>query len=158
MKLALALTLMFWLGVLLLILGGCDEIKEIPKELDPIDNSQTPDPTPTIDFRTNPVCKEVESFKDGGGGNVWKPESDHGGILVVLLRDEFVKQFSSCEVTRKGGKVESLRFTGFSNGNRQTWRGSLSGGRYEDNGRVVCKEFKQTCTFGFKGAARNRHD
>lgn len=157
MRLAMLITILFWGGIGLLMLQGCDEIKEIPKELDPIDNSGTPTPTPE-DVKTNPVCDRIENFRDGGGNNLWKPSGDHSNSLVVLFNPKFHVAFDSCKVTRKNGDTEDLRFTGFSNGDRQTWRGKAPGARYVDNGRVTCAEFKQICTFQFQGDSGRRHD
>lgn len=157
MRIALYITVLFWVTLISFYLTGCDEIREIPKELDPIDNSQTPTPTPT-EVKTNPVCNRIENFRDGGGNNLWKPSGDHSNALVVLFNSKFHAAFDTCKVTRKSGEVEDLRFTGFSNGDRQTWRGKAPGARYVDNGRVSCFEFKQMCTFQFKGSAGNRHD
>jgi len=91
----------------------------------------TPEPTvaPTPAPKSNPLCTKVMGI-DGPGNFLWKPEGDHTSALVVLLPVRFEVPFSALTVKRKSGDSEKLRFTGFSNGDRQTWRGELKGGRY----------------------------
>lgn len=66
-----------------------------------------------------------------GNGNLWKPISDHGK-LVVLLREDW----SPTEVwaVKSDGSWENLNGTGRANGNRTHWRGTEPGGRGYANG------------------------
>ena len=97
--------------------------------------SPTPEPTiaptpePTEPPVANPMCTDIMGI-DGPGNFLWKPEGDHTNALVVLLPERFESPFASMVVKRKSGESENLRFTGFSNGDRQKWRGQLKGGRY----------------------------
>lgn len=110
--------------------------------------SPTPEPSPEL----NPMCMNPMEFE---GGMLWKPESDSGG-LVVLIRDEFVVPFESCYVVTKKGKEEQLRFTGFANGDRQHWRGQRKGGRYM--GAVTCVDSDQLCIWQFDGDSSKRQE
>lgn len=112
--------------------------------------SPTPIPSPTPEgplLVRNPVCQNPMGT-DGGGGFLWKPKSESGGTLVVLLPGKFQSQFDSVKVFRRN-KSEDLRFTGFSNydadGLRQTWRATREGGEY--TGRVEAQGGNpvQTC-------------
>lgn len=99
---------------------------------------------------------ECESPLAFTGGTLWKPESDSTGRLVVLLAPQH--DYSKCSVVRKDGAFEPLRFTGRSNGDRQTWRADKPGKSYAGkakNGGVVCDE---TCFFPIPGPPGKRHD
>ena len=133
--------------------------KEYPKEIDPIDISDTSETIPETDPEpTNPVCTQIMSSNDGANGFLWKPESDSGNALVILLPSKFVSEFESVEVIRANGEREQLRFTGFSNGDRQTWRGQLAGKKYQDRGLITASEFKQICTWKLAGKGGSRND
>jgi len=96
----------------------------------------------------NPKCHKRINRPDGPGGFLWKPVSDSGS-LVVLFPREYSVPFKFVRVYRTGKKkpkrrVETLRFTGFHNDDRQHWRGVLQGGDYTGrirvkNGRKVCR-------------------
>lgn len=149
----------------LILLCGCNELDEFIEDVLHDDNTvmvATPEPTavPTpieVDVvpAKNPGCVGVQPFK---GGTLWKPKSDSTGNLAVLLASKFVEPFSCSVVVKKNGKIESLDFQGFSNGERQTFRGSKPGGKYEDDGEVTCVDSGQTCVFKFSGKSSERHE
>jgi len=67
-------------------------------------------------------------------GFLWKPESDSGG-LVILLPSKY--RSSSVKLIGPDGKViEQGRSSGYANGNREHFRFSQGGGAYP-NGTVV---------------------
>lgn len=94
------------------------------------------------------------------GGNLWKPQGESDGRLVVLLRTNY-PVFESCEVRRKDGGYEELVYTGLSNGDRQTYRGAFSGGSGEyagkkKDGGVRCWIEEFVCTFPIPGPPKQR--
>lgn len=144
---------------LVVLLTGCGDvpIKELPEEIQEGSNSSgqpTPFSTPLEIAIDNPDCTQIMGT-DGPGGFLWKPRGDHSNALVILLRDAYRQEFEDCVVRRSDGTVESMQFTGFSNGNRQTWRGSRPGGAYD--GWLRCYEKRQTCTWRVRNPA-NRQD
>jgi hypothetical protein len=60
-------------------------------------------------------------------GNLWKPQGDHTGKLVVLLRADW-PQPAYVDVRARDGAWERMMFTGRSNGDRHTYRGNFPGG------------------------------
>lgn len=165
------------------LLAGCDDAKlstaidtivralptptETPEIVPTARPSQTPSPTPSAPIPTQtttpiqpqpqPDCAQEMRASDGADGFLWKPKSDHGGRLVVLFPSRFTTRFNSVEVQRKSEDFESLVFAGFSNGDRQTWRGSASGGKYKDNSIVVGKYDEEICVWRIK-KANQRND
>ncbi len=137
---------------LALSLLACGEIKELDikeieiEELDPLHEEVVYEPQ-------NPRCGDIMKFRDG---TLWKPKGDHSGALVVLIRDLFVKPFDSCYVVDINGVEEQMVFTGFSNGDRQTWRAMRPGGRYMNT--FTCVQEDQTCIWQFKGDSGERHE
>lgn len=89
---------------------------------------------------------------DGPGGFLWK-ESDHGG-LVVLFPKKFKRAFKRVRV----GK-DSLRYSGFANGDRQHWRHSKSSREFADGSLVKAiankKHGKKHCWNIGKAGERN---
>ena len=136
------------IGLALIAFIGCGDNDLPPTPL------PTPAPLPTQSFK-NPDCMGEMPFKHG---MLWKPCSESQCKLVVLIDESFVNEFLSCRVTLKNGEDEFLHFTGFSNGNRQTWRGAQNGDKYKDNGAVVCTEMSQACVWRFTGDSGERHE
>lgn len=156
--------LSIWTCVLVLLAGfilgiqGCsDDLEDlIPCELDAECEPNDPDPvvpSPTPE-PTNPSCPEVTKF--GGDGSVWKPKSESTGRLVVILPSRYPVPFV-CSAKLKTGGEEVLSYSGLANGGRQHHRGSLAGGKYENDGTVTCMDSGQRCLFRFQGKARDRH-
>lgn len=82
---------------------------------------------------------------DGPGGFLWKPFSDVGGGLVVLMPAKFApEKFKRCRVFQvlEDGKFrrERLQYTGRSNPDRPTYRATYSGDAYD--GRIICQRKK----------------
>ena len=134
----------------------CDE--PLPPEPSPTATS-TPIPEPTSEpISSNPTCSDVMGT-DGPGGFLWKPKSESGGTLVVLLPGKFQSTFESVQVHRRN-RVEELRFTGYSNfdqdGERQTWRASRPGEAY--TGRVEARGGNplQTCVWVVDNPSRRQ--
>lgn len=98
------------------------------------------------------ACESPLSFS---GGTLWKPQGDHSGKLVILLAEQH--DYSECKVKKRNGGWEDLEFTGRSNGNRQTWRGSQPGGPYYagklKDGGVLCDD---GCFFPIPGSPKRR--
>ncbi len=119
----------------------CDEIDPTPTPApDPIVTpTATPAPTATPEL-INPVCNGIQKSYDGPGGFLWKPVSESDGNLAVHFPGKFQKPFDSVKVTRKGGKIENLRYVGKgnpdSNGDRLLYRGSAPGQQYKALGLV----------------------
>jgi hypothetical protein len=89
--------------------------------------------------------------RDGLGGFLWKPCSDHGCSLVVLFATRHQpERFRFCRVFEplEDGNFarETLRYTGRANQDRPHYRASKNGADYD--GRIVCRR-KQ----GAKGRA-----
>lgn len=131
--------------LLILILPNCDHIEELPGPCPEEVCSDgapepSPSPLPTPVPPTNPTVVGIQKFENG---TLWKPCSDHGCTLVVLLNNSFVAPFDECLVERRNGQMEELRFTGFSNPDRMTLRGTSHGRDYMPNGKLICREFKQ---------------
>lgn len=134
------------------LLSGCD-IKEIPGEIPGNDPKPPATPTPKPG---NPICVGIQEF---GNGNLYKPYGDHSNTPVFLIKAAFVEPFISCEILLKGSQTAALRYTGMSNGDRQTWR--LDGIPCEEvqgNGFIRCEEFKQTCRWDLPGRPCRRYD
>ena len=75
------------------------------------------------------TCKEL-SLSDGPEGFTYEPESGRDGLPVVLFPVQFSQEFTAVEFTLVAGGFEQAVLSGFSNGNRQTWRLSLSASNY----------------------------
>jgi hypothetical protein len=111
----------------------------------------------------NPVCTTEMPFKNG---MLWKPKSDPSSWvpekLVVLIDPSFEKQFDICEAELKKSRVLSniveLKFFGFSNGDRQTWRAFHEGSKFIDDGYIRCIGEGQICTWRFQGSSAERHE
>lgn len=139
--------------VILLGLVGCGDSPVPPEAPTPIPTLvATATPAPQ-----NPVCNEELSAHDGPGGFLWKPRSDHRGTLVVLLPSRFVQPFDRVTVQRRSGNYERLTFTGFANGNRQHWRGSLPGGKYLPGSLLVAENGANVCAWRL-GRTGRRND
>lgn len=99
-----------------------------------------------------------ESFTDG---NVWKPEADHTGNLVVILRGSY-PVFKSCEVKKKKNRgYDSLTYSGLANGDRHHWRADKPGRVYagkKQRGGVYCYHRSKAYFFPLRGAAKKRYD
>lgn len=136
------------------VFTGCDFNHQPPEgEPEPGEPDPIVEPTATPIPPMNPICSGVMG-EDGPGNFLWKPKGDHSGTLVVLFPASFVVPFSSVTVARKTGTTEQLSFTGFSNGDRQTWRGSQPGGKYKNNGVINA----DNCIWQFSGKASQRQD
>lgn len=147
----------------------CRRLDDGSYECGPVEPTPSPTPSPTLPPTpvpepedpipvTNPACSGTMGT-DGAGGFLWKPRSESGGTLVVLLPGKFQSEFSSVKVFRRGSS-EALRFTGFSNydpdGLRQTWRASREGGAY--TGRVEARggNPSQTCVWMVDNPSRRQ--
>ena len=91
----------------------------------------------------NPNCSGINGI-DGSGGFLWKPEGENTGNLVVLFPSEFTDRFLSVVATI-AGDFEEGTFTGFSNGDRQTWRFSKPGSAYD--GKLIVDANNQECVW-----------
>ena len=139
--------------VLISLCTACGEdIPVWPPEPTPTPIMPTASPTETPEPISNPPCEWVMDFRDG---MLWKPVSDKG-TLVVLIREEFEVPFEGCYVVTKEGVEEQMFFTGFSNGNRQTWRAKRKGGRYMNT--FTCSLGIDMCLWEFRGKSSNRHE
>lgn len=142
------------LAFLGLVLTACDSDWHVPSPPGP---SPTPISTPPSTIppsRENPTCHQ-EMGKDGPGGFLWKPKGDHSQKLVILFPAKFVVKFESVRVVTKSNAIEGLNFTGFSNGDRQTWRGSLPGNKYKNYSLVKAFDKDQICKWRIgKGGER----
>lgn len=85
------------------------------------DIPEIPEATPTVAPSATPVraqCTGIQAIDDGF---LWKPKSDPDGAtpnkLVILFPSHLSSKFSSVHVA-----MDSGRYTGKSNGDRQTWR------------------------------------
>lgn len=142
--------------ILCCILTGCGDSDS---DYDPYNNF--PELAPTIEVvdtapPSNPICNKELSAFDGPGGFVWKPESDSGGTLVVILPERFVVAFEQVTVQRRDGRVERLRYAGFANGDRQHWRGVSAGREYLSESLVVAEERGNACAWRIgRAGARN---
>lgn len=102
----------------------------------------------------NPKCrKRAMSASDGPLGFLWK-NGDHDGNAVVLLPKKFTRKFRSVSANRKNGKRERAFFTGYSNGNRQTWRWKRPIDQFKDNSLVKAVRRKKTCKWRLGDASR----
>jgi hypothetical protein len=73
-----------------------------------------------------------------GGGFLWKPVSDHGSRLVVLLPPQYTGRISVQYVTDANGVLlETGVFSSVGNGSREHFRYSKQGGAYGNNVRAV---------------------
>lgn len=132
---------------------ACGYDDNLPPIQTPIPTTPSPTIAPTPNVR-NPVCSPVERFR---GGTLWKPASDHYPSCVFLIRSEFTAPFK-CTIERRSGKVETLRFTGFSNGDRQTHRCGGRANEYKDNATIKCIDDFQECSFVVPGSIERRHE
>lgn len=101
-------------------------------------------------------CEKVESFKDGGGGMVWKPVADankiKSGAPVFLLRSSEANRVSkeAAILSASGERVATAKLRGVTNGNRPTYDVSAKASdldaaspiviRYTRDNAVVCRE------------------
>jgi hypothetical protein len=75
------------------------------------------DPTPP----PGPTCDIGDTFRDGRGGDLWKPESDNTGKVVVLTKDGPSSR-ATCEVFGPDGVlVDRCSFRTIANGGREHW-------------------------------------
>lgn len=142
---------MIRLLIAILLLSAC---KEYPEELSPVpDNTEvvvvTPEPTPEPE---NPICT-------GQTGFVYKPISDPNSrkpnVAVVLLPYGFPVKFDSvCIVGSENDQCAES--SGFSNGDRQTWRFDLPGCDFGKNFEVHATEAKQVCTWKIPRGCRRK--
>lgn len=123
-----------------------NEAMEILEEaLEKLEDSPPPDGEIVID--------------EWSGGNLWKPKSDSDGNLVVLLKSSYANQ--RAEVKRKDGTWEPMRYTGRSNGDRPTFRGTMSGRNYAGlagSGGVRFTDRGEAFFIPIPGPGRKRYD
>ncbi len=76
---------------------------------------------------------------DGGGGFVWKPNSDTQFYAACVLPAEFTGQTSELKIYSGAGVyIKSLNFKGVGNGNRTAWQDtSMTGANYRDQYRSI---------------------
>ena len=76
-----------------------------------------------------------------GGGFLWKPVSDKNGDLVVLLPKNMTSKVQEVRVLSADGKttLETGRYSGIGNGNREHFRFSQPGSSYPDGSIVLIK-------------------
>jgi hypothetical protein len=74
-----------------------------------------------------------------GGGFLWKPVSDKNGDLVVLLPKKLTGKIDEVRVLSADGKrtLETGRYSGVGNGNREHFRFSQPGTSYPDGSIVL---------------------
>lgn len=154
--------------ILILTLGACNTVKKaVPGEVvdflgieekrkyqEPV---VTPEATPAPTLVKNPGCAGNTNFRDGNEGNLWKPKSDHHPECVMLVHRKFIKEFE-CKAELSNGQKDKLRFSGFSNGMRQTFRCNKTANQYKWNAKIDCSDGEQTCTFQIPGSPKDRHD
>lgn len=75
---------------------------------------------------------------------LWKPISESDGKLVILFDEAFDEEFEAVTVTDLEGTEEQGVFSGFTNGNRQTWRFPKEGAQY--TGVVEIQTEGESCT------------
>jgi len=149
------------LALIAIFLAGCGDFPNKNNPWPPVTPEPTleatPEPTPS-----NPPCIEVMG-KDGNrppqGGFLLK-NSDHDGTAVALLPSEYVEPFSLVQIRMPGG-WETMRFTGFSNETRQTWRATGKVRRYiQENGNIRIEAFlgEESCVWRIEDADRRRND
>lgn len=156
---------------ILLVLIGCGEIEEYPKEIDPIGSKdEEPTFTPVPEFpRMNPICDGVQRFS---GGNVWKPAGDETRSPVMIIKQDFYLPFQ-CRVLLEDGTFREMRYTGFANGDRQHHRVDdarnpiRDGKGFKDcediagralGGVVECRDENQICTWAMHRDPCRRKD
>lgn len=140
----------------LYFLTGCGDSSHFKEPVEPpVEETPIALPSPTP-IPSNPLCHGLMTFNDGPEGMLWKPESDNGGVLAVLIHKAFRRPFENCFVVRKDGSQEGMEFRGFSNGDRQTWKARLPGKNYMKT--FTCEEYIQTCVWAFDGKPGERQD
>ncbi len=103
-------------------------------------------PTRSLDAPSTKT-KEVSSSSgvsssavpSGGGSQefLWKPRSDHGNKLVIILPNRFKGMVSSVSVLGPNGReIEEGKSSGYANGNREHFRFNKDGGSYPNNAIV----------------------
>lgn len=110
-----------------------------------------------LDEKEFPIAADELVFKDG---NLWKPNSDSDGNLVVLLRSDWPKPDRVRAVRKHSNEEEPLVYTGLSNGDRHTYRGSLPGGQYmgaRGGGGVFVYYGEQRRLIPIPGKPKERH-
>lgn len=93
-----------------------------------------------------------ENALDGNGGFLWKPLSDHGRSLVVLLASSYNNRATSVEVhgatpPTETSLLETGTFAGIGNGNRSHYRFSRQGGSYGPNLSLVVRTVEGQITY-----------
>lgn len=94
-------------------------------------------------------------------GNLWKPESESDGKLVVLLRADWPLP-TKVLAKRKDGSYEELRYEGSDhNGNRHHYRGDLPGSGYagkKKDGEVRILYGSMYDSIKIPGPPKNRYE
>lgn len=91
--------------------------------------------------------------------NLWKPESDNTGNLVVLLNGAWPEP-DYVEVKKEDGTWERMQYTGRSNPDRHTYRASMPGERYAGrraDGGIILTYGATRLKINIPGRPRNRH-
>ena len=143
---------------------------DTPTQVATITQTTTPVPTATaIPILENPIVLAAENFKDGGGGNLWKPVSDTTGNLVVVFSSKFKKKFKECFIVKNDNKKEFLFcndiYKCFGNpdkgGERLHMRSSIKCNQAKEV-KVTCYDDNQEVTFtvadNLKSKVCTRHD
>jgi hypothetical protein len=78
-------------GDTLITPGSSSEVTQTP-------SAPVPAPTPT-----NPGCNIVGDFVDGGGGKLWKPESDNTHNPVILMPRSYWTRVTGIDVLNRDG-------------------------------------------------------
>ncbi len=135
----------------------------------------TPTPRPTVpggvggipdDGVDQDFTSRTLNFIDGADGNLWKPESEGNGNIVVLFNSSFRRTFSGgCSIQKRDGSFSQLYcggvFSCFTNPNRLTMRSNVP---CEDakEVKVTCNDASQVVVFTVPAAQRgqvcDRHD
>lgn len=130
-----------------------------------IDNKGAP-PQPIPTPPDAPIMTIFESFRDGGGKNLWKPRAESENTVAILTDTKHPEM--ECRVQKNNGEWETLNckkgaWNNFDcctndNGNRCTYRTSKSCENYKEP-KVVCKGSSYNLEISSTGGgACQRHD
>ena len=141
-----------------LLVSGCEEvhINMPPVEPEPtatatVEPTLPPDP---IEPETNPPCAGRTGFSNG---TLWKPVAENNSNCVFLIRNDFIVPFE-CKAELKSGELDTLKYTGKSNGDRQTHRCNTVAREYKVKAKIFCDDGNQVCVFELPGRPRDRHE
>lgn len=101
-------------------------------------NDTSPDPTSTEGLTNSEDFTPTGEVFDGSGGFLYKPESDHGGNLVVVAPSTLAQQIQAVVLKdAEGNVIEQGNSSGYgnpdANGEREHFRFGKPGSSYPEN-------------------------